>query len=96
MKLAKMKPIVRSGGYANPSRRTGTIRLLVDLKRMRRERGITIRQAGAALGISSGIVCQIENGCSPSIESALRFAAFVDVPVEKIWALKPQRNGKGK
>jgi DNA-binding XRE family transcriptional regulator len=68
--------------------RTSPTKLLVDLAQMRRDRGISMRQVEEVIGVSNASLCQIENGCNPSLEAALAIAAFVEMPVEKIWALK--------
>jgi len=97
MKLSDLHPKVKQPrDRVRPKRRTGTVRLLVDLSKMRRERGVTLRQVADALKISTSVLCQIENGCTPSIESALRIASFIGDPVEKIWALNRYERVKGK
>jgi len=85
MKLAQMKPKKRIA--VNPARPPKT-RLLVDLQDMRRSRGVSLRQVQKAIGVSNASLCQIENGCTPSLDNALRIAAFVEHPVERIWALR--------
>jgi DNA-binding XRE family transcriptional regulator len=70
------------------AQRPSTTRLLVDLQEMRRDRGVTLRQVKKAIKVSDASLCQVEHGCTPSLESALRIAAFIELPVEKIWALK--------
>ena len=73
---------------------SGKVKLLLDLRRMRIERGITLRQIEAATGLANAIWSQVERGKSPSIETALRIASFVETPIEKIWALNGKRKAK--
>jgi DNA-binding XRE family transcriptional regulator len=98
MKLADLKPKLRR---IDPKRRTGSVKLLISLSQIRRERGVTLRQAAEALRMSLGPLSQIENGCTPSLETALNIAAFINQPIEKIWALASDRRrrkvrGEGK
>jgi len=91
MKLTDLKPKLRQ---IDPKRRTGSVKLLLNLSQIRREHGVTLRQAADALHISLGVLSQIENGCTPSLESALNLAAFINRPVENIWALNAKRKLK--
>ena len=68
--------------------RTPSTRLLVDLRGMREAKGVTLRQVEHEAGISNPSLCQIEHGCTPSLENALKIAAFVELPIQEIWALK--------
>lgn len=70
------------------TRRPARTRLLVDLRSLREAKGVTLRQVAEATGISNPSLCQTEHGCTPALDTALRLAAFVELPVEKIWALK--------
>jgi DNA-binding XRE family transcriptional regulator len=85
MKLADMKPSKRISAAAKKPTKT---RLLVDLQGLRESKGVTLRQVEKVIGVSNASLCQIEHGCTPSLESALKIAIFVEIPVEKIWALK--------
>ncbi len=87
MKLSQIKPKPKVGSKALLKRPPKT-RLLVDLSALRKDRGVTIRDVEKATGIPNPVVCQTELGCTPALETALRIAAFVELPVEKIWALK--------
>ena len=60
----------------------------MDIQDLRQERGITLRQVQKATGISNAVICQLEHGCTPRLDTALRLAAFLEMPVEKIWGLK--------
>jgi len=85
MKLADMKPSKRILATSSKPSKT---RLLVDLKRLRESKGVTIRQVEKVINVSNATLCQIEHGCTPRLDSALKIAAFVDIPVEKIWELR--------
>jgi DNA-binding XRE family transcriptional regulator len=63
-------------------------RLLVDIQGMRVSKGVTLRQVKKVIKVSNATLCQIEHGCTPRLDSALKIAAFIELPVEKIWALK--------
>jgi len=57
---------------------------------LRAERGISRRQLAEALGVHYQTVGYLERGeYSPSLELALRIAAYFDVPVEVIFSLEP-------
>ena len=85
MKFADMKPSKRISVSANKPTKT---RLLINLQGLRESKGITIRQVEKVIKVSNATLCQIEHGCTPRLDSALKIAAFMDIPVEKIWALK--------
>jgi DNA-binding XRE family transcriptional regulator len=55
---------------------------------MRESKGVTIRQVEKHIKVSNATLCQIEHGCTPRLDSALKIAAFIELPVERIWALK--------
>jgi DNA-binding XRE family transcriptional regulator len=93
MKLAQMKPSKR---ISLTAQRPSKTRLLVDLQGMRESKGVTIRQVEEAISVSNATLCQIEHGCTPRLDSALKIAAFVDLPVEKVWALKAEKNGRAR
>ena len=52
---------------------------------------MTLRAVKKAIGVSDAALCAIEHGCTPRLDTALKLAAFLEIPVERIWALK----GKG-
>jgi len=86
MKFDQLKPApprrVRGQGQVK-------VRLLVDIKAMREKRGVTLRQCEQASGISNALLSQIEHGMyTPRLDTALRLASFLQLPVESIWALK--------
>ena len=88
MKLTDIKPNQK---ISATSKRPTKTRLLIDLQGLRENRGVTIRQVEKAIHISNATLCQIEHGCTPRLDSALKIAAFVDIPVEDIWALKEKK-----
>lgn len=85
MKLSQMEPGKRISVTAQRPTKT---RLLVDIQGMRVSKGVTLRQVKKVIKVSNATLCQIEHGCTPRLDSALKIAAFIELPVEKIWALK--------
>lgn len=57
---------------------------------LRAEQGVSRRQLADALGVHYQTVGYLERGeYSPSLQLALRIAAFFDLPVEVIFSLEP-------
>ena len=57
---------------------------------LRAERGISRRHLAEALGVHYQTIGYLERGeFSPSLQLALRIAAYFDVPVEIVFSLKP-------
>jgi putative transcriptional regulator len=57
---------------------------------LRAERGVSRRELADALGVHYQTVGYLERGeFSPSLNLALRIAAFFDVPVEVIFSIDP-------
>ncbi len=57
---------------------------------LRAEQGVSRRDLAAALGVHYQTVGYLERGeNSPSLELALRIAAFFAVPVESVFSLTP-------
>ena len=57
---------------------------------LRAERGVSRRELADALGVHYQTVGYLERGeFSPSLNLALRIAAFFDVPVEVIFSIEP-------
>ena len=57
---------------------------------LRAEQGVTRRDLATALGVHYQTVGYLERGeNSPSLELALRIAAFFGVPVEAVFSLTP-------
>lgn len=61
--------------------------LLIDLAKLRTDKGITLRDAAKACGLMTGTYYRIECGGTPSYRAAFKVAAFIDLPMEKIWKL---------
>lgn len=91
MKLQDMEATKRAGCAYK-----GSVRLAADLRKMRVDRGVTLRQIEAATGISNASWSQIERGKPPSIQTALKIAEFIGLPIEQIWALNSKHNMKRK
>ena len=57
---------------------------------LRAERGVTRRELADALGVHYQTIGYLERGeYNPSLNLALRIAAFFDVPVEVIFSIEP-------
>jgi putative transcriptional regulator len=57
---------------------------------LRAERGVSRRELADALGVHYQTIGYLERGeFNPSLNLALRIAAFFDVPVEVIFSLEP-------
>ena len=85
--LSKMKPNKRKPA---PGKRIGDdrIKLLIDARGLREKQGVTLRDCVKPSGISSATLLRIEEGRAPDLATALRFARFVEMPVEEVWRLK--------
>ncbi len=59
--------------------------MLIDFRRMRADKGVTLRDCEVS-GVDHATLARIESGREPSLNNALKFAKFVGMPVEKIWA----------
>jgi DNA-binding XRE family transcriptional regulator len=63
------------------------VEMLIDFREMRRQKGLTLRDC-AVSAIDKSTLLRIELGAEPSLVNALKFAKFLDIPVEKIWAVR--------
>jgi putative transcriptional regulator len=60
------------------------------IRAFRKERGWTQAQLAEVMGVSRKTVNTIENGIfSPSVVVALKFSKALDLPVERLFQLKP-------
>jgi len=67
---------------------TGSVHNRIAL--LRAEHGVSRRDLAAALGVHYQTVGYLERGeNSPSLDLAMRIAAFFDVPVEAVFSLAP-------
>jgi DNA-binding XRE family transcriptional regulator len=64
------------------------VKLISNLRLLRRGRNISLRDAAKASRISPATLSRIELGYDPDLATALRAAAFYEKPVEQIWRLK--------
>lgn len=64
---------------------------------LRAERGISRRELAEAVGVHYQTIGYLERGeYSPSLQLALQFAAYFEVPVETLFSLEPfPRLGSG-
>ena len=91
MKLSELTPMPRK---AADVAKKSNVRLTVNLCAMRQARAIPVRVAAEAAGMDHASFNRIERGGEPTIANALRVAAFFDMPVEKIWAIKAAKRRK--
>jgi DNA-binding XRE family transcriptional regulator len=89
MKLADVKPQRKRVKLAADRFENGPVELLINIRKMREGRGLSLRECAKPSGISCATLARIEWGATPDLASALRMAAFLDMPLEKIWGLKP-------
>ena len=60
------------------------------IAQLRREQGVSRRQLADALGVHYQTIGYLERGeFSPSLQLALRIAAFFEVPVEVAFSIEP-------
>lgn len=62
--------------------------LLMDLRSLRQEAGISVKKLEELSGIAHATLDRIEKGQAPSLGIALRYAQFLQLNVEEIWGLK--------
>ena len=56
----------------------------------RAERGVSRRELAEAVGVNNQTICYLERGdYKPSLELALKVAAYFDVPVELLFSFRP-------
>lgn len=84
--ISTIKP--RIVATPNKVRRPPHTRLLIDIATLRSGRRITLRDVEREIKVGTPVMSEIENGCTPRLDTALRIAAFLELPVERIWALK--------
>ncbi|MBU6232490.1 helix-turn-helix domain-containing protein [Patescibacteria group bacterium] len=63
-------------------------KLLMDVRGIRQEQRLSLRDVSEATGFDLASLLRIEQGRTPSLENALRYAEIMQVPVEKIWGLR--------
>ena len=66
------------------------IKLLADLKALRKRKHVSICAMGRELGIHRNTMTRIERGASPSLEHALLIADYFQRPVTAIWWVDPR------
>ena len=60
------------------------------IAQLRREQGVSRRELADALGVHYQTIGYLERGeFSPSLQLALRIAAFFEVPVEVLFSIEP-------
>ena len=62
-----------------------SLSLSLNLRAHRRQQGLTGADVASQLGLHLNTISRIERGAAPSLEAALKVAAFYGVRVEEIW-----------
>ena len=63
---------------------------LVDLRELRVNRGLSIREAARQMGVEHRALLRAEKGeTTPHVGNAYRIAAFYDLRVTDVWPLDP-------
>lgn len=62
--------------------------LLIDLRSLRTEAGVSSMQVVETTGVSKATYLRIEVGGTPNLTNALKISRYLQMPVEEIWALK--------
>lgn len=90
----KLSDISRRNKKRVPHKRAQRIAstiLLVDLRGMRSEYGLSLRDLQTATKLDVATMSRVEAGATPSLDNALRIAELFGLPVEKIWAVRKER-----
>ena len=66
----------------------GKVELILDLRFIRKSKGLTLRDCEEPSGIDHATLSRIEQGRDPDLATALRYAQFVELPIERIWRAK--------
>jgi DNA-binding XRE family transcriptional regulator len=66
--------------------------LLMNLRDLRKEAGISSKELALLSGISESSIERIEWGDSPSLANALRLANVLNLSVADIWGLKEKKD----
>lgn len=64
------------------------VKLLIDLRGLRKEAGMPVNTAVELTGICKSIYERIEVGGIPNLANALKLAKFLQMPLEEIWGLR--------
>jgi DNA-binding XRE family transcriptional regulator len=76
------------------------LKLLVDIRGLRREAKVGLDAAAELLGVNRSSLARIETGTKPSLIDALKIARFLHLPVEQIWSFAEKKRatkpGRGK
>ena len=86
-----MKPLSKLKGKSSKATAAtfdSRTNLLVDIRSMRVDKGLTLRSAAEASGVSHTTLWRIELGREPDLWTALMLARFYEIDVQKIWMLK--------
>ena len=76
---------IQNPTHLSPKRRNSC--LLVDLRKIRSQLGITLEQVAEQIGTSRQNIQMVEGGSGVRILTALKLARFYEMPVEAIWGI---------
>lgn len=62
-------------------------KLLFDMRRVREEKNLTLREVAGYSGVSHATLARVENGATPDLPTALRLQTFYERPITAMWAL---------
>ena len=62
--------------------------LLLDLRKLRNEAGLSAERVGEQAGIAPSAVKRLEAGSAVNLFTALKMARFLHLSVEEIWEIK--------
>jgi transcriptional regulator with XRE-family HTH domain len=58
------------------------------IRSARLDKGLTVRKAAKAIGVTADILLRAENGATPRPEAAKKIADFYDTTVTDIWPVE--------
>ena len=70
------------------------VKLLMNLRALRKEAGLSLDFVVSRSGINKSILSRMEIGEAPGLVNALRMARFLNTPVEQIWGLTDEKGGE--
>lgn len=87
MKLREIKPKTKQAPFVK-QRIANPLDLKVNIRAMRQQKGLSLRDCVKPSGISSATFLRVECGALPDLPTAFRMAHFLDLPIESIWNLR--------
>lgn len=88
----KVRACLQISAAAEGTAMKSEVRLLMNLRDLRKEADISTKELATLSGISESSIERIEWGESPSLANALRLASVLNVSVEQIWGIKEKKD----